>query len=51
MLPDSRRPRRFARARSPIAPTHRKTRLGISSGNTDVTAATPAAVETATVDM
>ncbi len=51
MFPDSRRPRRFATVRSVSATSASSTRQGSSSGMTEVTAAMPAATETATVIM
>jgi hypothetical protein len=50
MFPDSRSPRRFATVRSVIARRQSSTRYGSSAGTKEVIAATPAAVETATVE-
>ena len=49
MLPDSRSPRRLATARRIVARMASSARYGRSSGTTEVIAAMPAAMETATV--
>ena len=46
---DSRTPRRLPMATSVIVPTQSKVRYGTSHGSADVTAAIPAATDTATV--
>ncbi len=51
MRPDSRTPRRLPSARTVMNPSDSSTRLTCSAGNADVSAATPAAILTATVSV
>jgi hypothetical protein len=51
IVPDSRIPRRLPTISSRISPVPMRTRSGYSSGTIDVSAATPAETDTATVTM
>ncbi len=51
IVPDSRTPRRLPSMRRTTIPTAISTRSGKSSGTTDVTAATAAETDTATVSV